>query len=94
VDLQEAAVQWYHTYLFHPGINRTELNLRQHFTYKNLREVVLKMCGTCPTCQKTKKSTKQCGHLPEKQAEATPWEKLCVDLIGPYHIKMKLTIRY
>ncbi len=52
------------------------------------------MCGTCPTCQKTKKSTKQCGHLPEKQAEATPWEKLCVDLIGPYHIKMKLTIRY
>jgi len=94
VDLQEAAVQWYHTYLFHPGINRTELNLRQHFTYKNLREVVLKMCGTCLTCQKTKKSTKQCGHLPEKQAEATPWEKLCVDLIGPYHIKMKLTIRY
>ena len=25
--------------------------------------------------------------LPEKQAEAEPWEKLCVDLIGPYMIK-------
>jgi len=89
VGLQEPAVQWYHTYLCHPGINRTELTLKQHFTFKNLRETVLKICSTCPTCQKTKKTPQQYGHLPEKEAEATPWEKLCVDLIGPYHIKNK-----
>ena len=26
---------------------------------------------------------------PEKEAEATLWGKLCVDLIGPYHIENK-----
>jgi hypothetical protein len=23
------------------------------------------------------------GHLPEKEAEAIPWDKMCIDLIGP-----------
>jgi hypothetical protein len=27
--------------------------------------------------------------LPSKEAEAEPWERLCVDLIGPYTIKRK-----
>ena len=27
--------------------------------------------------------------MPEKEAEAEPWDKLCVDLIGPYTIKQK-----
>jgi hypothetical protein len=25
--------------------------------------------------------------LPEKEAEAMPWDRLCVNLIGPYNIK-------
>jgi hypothetical protein len=25
--------------------------------------------------------------MPEKEAEAMPWDRLCVDLIGPYNIK-------
>jgi RNase H-like domain found in reverse transcriptase len=29
------------------------------------------------------------GLLPPKEAEATPWDKLCVDLIGPYTIQRK-----
>ena len=29
------------------------------------------------------------GKLPPKEAEADPWEILCVDLIGPYKIKNK-----
>jgi hypothetical protein len=29
------------------------------------------------------------GHLPSIEAEAEPWERLCVDLIGPYTIKHK-----
>jgi hypothetical protein len=33
--------------------------------------------------------SKKYGHLPEKKAEASPWEILCVDLIGPYTIKRK-----
>ena len=26
------------------------------------------------------------GHLPPKEAEAIPWDRLCVDCIGPYKI--------
>jgi hypothetical protein len=25
--------------------------------------------------------------LPEKEAEAMPWDRLCVDFTGPYNIK-------
>jgi hypothetical protein len=32
---------------------------------------------------------KKYGHLPSKETEAEPWERLCVDLIGPYTIKHK-----
>ena len=40
-------------------------------------------------CQITKRSYQKYGHLPEKEAEAEPWDKLCVDLIGPYKICCK-----
>jgi hypothetical protein len=33
---------------------------------------------------------KQYGLLPEKEAEAMPWDRLCVDLIGPYNIKSNI----
>jgi hypothetical protein len=29
--------------------------------------------------------------LPPKEAEAEPWDKMCIDLIGPYKIKRKGT---
>jgi hypothetical protein len=34
-----------------------------------------------------KKQSKKYGLLPEKDAEAMPWDRLCIDLIGPYNIK-------
>jgi hypothetical protein len=43
----------------------------------------------CSTCQKNKKQKKKYGELPKKEAEAEPWDKLCVDLIGPYTIRRK-----
>ena len=89
--LQKRIVEWYHTTLLHPGETRTELTIRQHFTWKGLRNTVQEVCKQCPTCQRTKKTSKKYGLLPVKQAEANPWEKLCVDMIGPYHIKNKQT---
>ena len=32
---------------------------------------------------------KKYGKLPAKLAEETLWNKLCVDLIGPYRIRIK-----
>ena len=85
--LQNRIVQWYHTYLSHPGINRTEQTIRQHFTWTNLRQTVYDLCATCPTCQRTKRSTVKYGKLPPKEAEAEPWEVVCVDLVGPYTMR-------
>jgi RNase H-like domain found in reverse transcriptase/Integrase zinc binding domain/Reverse transcriptase (RNA-dependent DNA polymerase) len=88
-SLRQRTVQWYHTQLCHPGEKRTEETIRQHFTWKNLREDVKNICQKCHTCQTTKRSSKKYGLLPEKEAEAEPWDKLCVDLIGPYNLKRK-----
>ena len=85
--LQQKIVTWYHTLLCHPGETRTEQTLRQHFTWKNLKDQVHQHVSTCRTCQLNKRKTKKYGHLPAKKAEAKPWEVLCVDLIGPYTIQ-------
>jgi transposase InsO family protein len=44
---------------------------------------------TCPICQKNKKKVKKYGWLPPKEAETVPWDKMCIDLIGPYTIRRK-----
>ena len=87
--LQKRLVQWYHHILCHPGETRTEATIAQHFTWSKMREHIRKECSTCHTCQLTKKTKKKYGHLPAKEAESLPWEKLCVDMIGPYNIKRK-----
>ena len=47
------------------------------------------VCKKCDICQRTEKKTQKLGLLPPKTAEATPWEVLSVDLIGPYKINVK-----
>jgi len=87
--LQKYVLNWYHTYLLHPGSTRTEETIKQHFYWPNLQKDVRKYVGTCDVCQKCKKQKPKYGWLPEKEAEAVPWERLCVDLIGPYTIERK-----
>ena len=86
---QQQLVEWYHYMLCHPGETRTEETVKQHFTWKKLRATVHDICSKCPTCQKYKQTYKKYGHLPEKKAEGQPWQKLCVDLIGPYNVEQK-----
>jgi hypothetical protein len=85
--LQKKVVSWYHNILCHAGETRTEQTIRQQFWWPNLRDTVHELCSKCDTCQRTKRTSKKYGHLPVKEAEADPWEVLCVDLIGPYTIK-------
>ena len=84
--LQKKAVEFYHGLLMHPGETRTELTLGQHFTWKGMRKTVQAVCKRCTTCQLTKPRLQKLGHLPPKRAEVTPWETVCIDLIGPYEI--------
>ncbi len=87
--LQHQIIDWYHTMLCHPGFNRTEETIAQHLWWGDMRAQIRKYCSTCPTCQRNKKDPRKFGHLPPKEAEATPWDRMCVDLIGPYTIRRK-----
>jgi len=80
-------IDWYHLMLCHPGINCTEESISQHFVWPKMRDQITRYVQSCPTCQKNKRKGKKYGWLPPKTAEAIPWDKLCVDLIGPYTIR-------
>ncbi len=87
--LQKHIIHWYHTVLCHPGINRTEETIGQHLWWPKMRQQITSFVTHCITCQKNKRKHDKFGKLPPKEAEAIPWDKLCVDLIGPYTIKRK-----
>ena len=75
--------------LCHPGENRTEETISQHLWWPKMRDQIRDYCKKCSVCQKNKRKQKKYGLLPPKEAEAEPWDKLCVDLIGPYNIHRK-----
>jgi hypothetical protein len=54
-----------------------------------MRDHITNYVKICPLCQINKRRQKKYGLLPPKLAEATPGDKLCVDLIGPYKIRRK-----
>ena len=88
-QLHRHVVDWYHVTLCHPGINRTEESIGQHLFWPKMRDQITKYVQACPTCQKNKRQVKKYGWLPPKEAEAIPWDKMCIDLIGPYKIRRK-----
>ena len=55
--LQKRVVRWYHHTLCHPGINRTEETISQHFYWKNMRDQITRDVSTCSVCQKTKRNS-------------------------------------
>ena len=61
----------------------------QYLYWSGIREAVQKKVTKCDVCQGTKRSTKKYGKLPAKLAVKTPWNKLYVDLIGPYEMRRK-----
>ena len=86
--LQGRVVAWYHEYLVHPGETRLEKTLRQTLYWKGLRGHVEGYVKTCRQCQLNKKQRKKYGHLPAKEAEPSePWNRVNVDLIGPYTVR-------
>ena len=87
-------IDWYHTVLCHLGMNQTEESIVQHLWWPKMREQISKYVRACPTCQLNKCKHKCYGHLPPKEAEATIWDKMCIDLIGPYKIEKRTACLY
>jgi hypothetical protein len=54
-----------------------------------MRDQMTSYVQACPTCQRNKRKVKKYGWIPPKEDEATPWDKMCIDLIGPYRIRRK-----
>ncbi len=87
--LQRHAVMWYHHYLQHPGHTRLEETMKSVIYWKGMRNTIRSITKSCKTCQMNKKRAQKYGHLPSKIVISTPWEALCVNLIGPYTLKGK-----
>ena len=76
LKIQSYVLYWYHTYLLHPGMNRTEAMVNQHFYWTDIRYSVRKEVTNCDTFQRKKLSNKKYGKLPAKLAEEIPCNKL------------------
>jgi hypothetical protein len=83
-SLQKQCWQWYHDYLVHPGFDRTYQSIADAYTWVGMHGMIKEWCRSCDRCQRCKTTYRQYGLLPPKQAEEIPWERLCVDCIGPY----------
>ena len=82
--LQHKAVAWYHHYLLHPGHTRLEEMLRAAMYWKNMTKDVRYYVKKCKSCQVNKPKKLNYGKLPSKLVIDTPWEYLCIDLVGSY----------
>jgi len=87
--LQSCAVMWYHHYLQHPGHTHLKETMKSAIYWKGMRKSIRSKTKSCKTCQVNKYRTRKYGHLPSKIVISTPWEALCVNLIGPYTLKGK-----
>ena len=64
-----------------------EETLRLSMYWKGLRMTVQSHVKKCHSCQVNKRRQFKYGKLPTKLAITTPWEALCVDVIGPYTLR-------
>jgi transposase InsO family protein len=89
--LRKHVIHWYHEYLMHPGETRMEETIAMHLYWPNIRKDVHHHVSSCPRCQLAKTKTLKYGHVPEKDPgqEIQPWNRLCVDTIGPYFVRRK-----
>jgi hypothetical protein len=57
--------------------------------WKGMRNTIWSITKSCKTCQVNTKHIQKYGLLPSKIVISTPWEVLCVNLVGPYTLKGK-----
>ncbi len=88
-SLQHRAVSWYHHYLQHPGHSCLEETMISVMYWKGIRRTIQSCVKSCRSCQANKRHSQKYGHVPPKLVITTPWEALCVDLIGPYTLNGK-----
>ena len=83
--LRKRVLKGYHCYLQHPGGDRLSQTLTTICRCLGIVEQAQKLCITCKEFQRFTNINAKYGLLPTKYAETlTPWNTICVDLIGTY----------
>ena len=67
----------------------TDAMICQHLYWPDIKDIARKKVTNCDTCQHKKRSNKEYGKLTAKLSEETPRNKMCVDIIRPYVIRIK-----
>ena len=92
--LQKYVVNWYHTCIFHPSEDCTDVTISQHYYWTNLKDYILTHIKVCKKFQKNKKYNLRHGKFPAKEAEAIPWDRLLVDFILPYKLRERVVTKH
>ena len=58
-------------------------------TWPGLTQDVEDYVKSCHECQLCKNPRKNYGYIPFKEVKQTPWDTVCVNLIGPYSMTTK-----
>ncbi len=90
-SLRKRIIEWYHTYLAHPGIRRMTDTMSKLYFWPKMEHEITQQVKTCKECQLNKKGKRSAyGKLPPKEAEdSEPWKRVNVDLMGPFTVKTK-----
>ncbi len=81
------AVSWYHHYLQHPCHSHLKETKRSVIYWKSMCNTIWSYIKSCRSCPINKRHSQKYGHVPPKLVITTPWQALCLDLIGPYTLK-------
>ena len=57
--------------------------------WKGMHNTIRSYVKSCRSCLTNNRHSQKYGHVPPKLVITTPWQALCVDLIGPYTLKGK-----
>jgi hypothetical protein len=60
----------------------------QHFMFPGIKSKIEAFVRMCDTCQRTKISPVNAGHLPPKDPEMNSWSQVQVDLVGPWRLNI------
>jgi putative transposase len=82
--LTRRLMEWYHTTLVHPGVNRLYNTLRQHYTWPHMLTQIKNYIKRCKACQLAKRGMRGMGKVPLKDVETEPWKDIAVDCSGPW----------
>jgi hypothetical protein len=79
-------INWCHATLNHVGMTRSHGTILTNFHHPRLKAQTEQRVANCDACQRNEAIGPGCGELPERDAQLLPWNKVAVDLIGPWKI--------